>query len=173
MALTDNVPKLKVETSFSQILWAKFQQRRWLVFFKQLQFRGFYTLHPSEELLRLRTLQTTFIKSSSYHDLLQQVSRKLMNTLYDKRDDLSFLFVNIPFICGNSPLYMKFTYHNSYAKACQNYDEFLNSARFLIIWLLPVEDTFPISLQPHVYKFYVGTVGISMYNMRSEVFCVS
>jgi hypothetical protein len=41
-------------------------------------------------------------KSASYLDIL--LNGRLTTTLYDKRDDFDFAFVNIPFPCSNIPL---------------------------------------------------------------------
>ena len=79
--------------------------------------------------------------SSSYLDcFLYTDSRKLTHRLYDKRDDFNFPIVNFPFLSSNIPSAPAYSVYVSqifsYARACSNYQDFMESGRVLTIKLL-------------------------------------
>ena len=69
--------------------------------------------------------------SSSYLDCNLYIdNRKLTSRLYDKRDDFNFPIVNFPFLSS-----LRFT-DNPYARACSNYQDFMEPGKVLTTRLL-------------------------------------
>ena len=67
-------------------------------------------------------------------------SGKLTTRLYDKRDDFNFPIVNFPFLSSNIPsasaygVYLSQLIH--YARACSNYQDFMERGKVLTTMLL-------------------------------------
>ena len=93
-----------------------------------------HLIYPSELEIK-ETTDTT--KSASYLDLCLSINSKgqLNTKLYDKRDDFNFPIVNFPFLSSNIPASPAYGVYISqlirYARACVNYQDFLDRARLL------------------------------------------
>ena len=79
--------------------------------------------------------------SSSYLDCYFYIHNgKLTTRLYDKRDDFNFLIVNFPFLSSNTPSAPAYGVYVSqllrYARACSNYQEFMERGKVLTTKLL-------------------------------------
>lgn len=75
-------------------------------------------------------------KSTSYLDLeLDVANKKILKSLYDKRDNFPFKIVNIPNLSGNVPQdgsYGVFIAQTlRYAKACSKYTDFIEQTLIL------------------------------------------
>ena len=79
--------------------------------------------------------------SSSYLDCFLYIDNgKLATRLYDKRDDFNFPTVNFPFLSSNIPSAPVYGVYISqlirYARACSNYQDFMERGKMLISKLL-------------------------------------
>ena len=79
--------------------------------------------------------------SSSYLDCYLYIDNgKLTTRLYDKRDDFNFPIVNFPFLSSNIPSAPAYGVYVSqlirYARACSNYQDFMERGKVLTIKLL-------------------------------------
>jgi hypothetical protein len=76
-------------------------------------------------------------KSVSYLDIFLNIDSngRLATSLYDKRDDFDFVFINFPFLCSNIPLSPAYGVYVCqlirYAKACFTFEDFSKRGRLL------------------------------------------
>ena len=79
--------------------------------------------------------------SSSFLDCYLYIDNGMLTTrLYDKRDDFNFPIVNVPFLSSNSPSAPVYGVYVSqsirYARACSNYQDFMERGKVLTTKLL-------------------------------------
>ena len=99
---------------------------------------------------------------------------KLTTRLYDKRDDLKFPIVNFPFLSSNIPSAPAYGVYVSqlirYARACSNYQDFMESRKVLTAKLLSQ------GFQKNSKKFYgkhhdlVNPYNVRVSRIVSDVF---
>ena len=118
--------------------------------------------------------------SSSYLDCyLYIVNGELTTRLYDKRDNLNFPIINLPFLSSNIPsapaygVYVAKLIH--YARTCSNYQEFMECGKVLTTKLLSQEYQH-IKLVATLKKFYgrhhdlVNPYNVAVSRIVSDVF---
>lgn len=140
-----------------------------------------HLIYPSE----LEIKDTTDTPSSaSYLDLHLEINDKgqIQSKLYDKRDDFTFPIVNFPFICSNIPAAPAYGVYISqlirYARACCDYNDFLERTRLLTTKLLS-QGFIVHRLKSSLQKFYgrhhelVDRYGVSVSTMRTDIFPMS
>ena len=114
-------------------------------------------------------------RSASYLDLHLEIDSegRLRTKLYDKRDDLNFPIVNLPFICSNIPAAPAHEVYISqlirYSRSCDSYQYFLDRELLLTRKLLN-QGFLLVKLKSSLRKFYgrhhdlVDYYGISVIN---------
>jgi hypothetical protein len=120
-------------------------------------------------------------RSASYLDLHLEFDSegRLRTNLYDKRDDLNFPIVNVPFICSNIPAASAYGVYISqlirYSRVCGSYPDILDNGLLLTRKLL--NQTFLlVKLKSSLRKFYgrhhdlVDRYGISVSQMTTDMF---
>ena len=119
-------------------------------------------IYPNE--LEIKDITDT-VKSSAYLVLHLEIegNGKLLTILYEKRVHFSFRVVNFPFICGNIPSAPAYGLFISqpirYARACQNYVNFLYRARILTSRLFE-QGYVATRLKSSLQKFYDKTLNV-------------
>ena len=95
-------------------------------------------IYPRE--LEIKETTETAAFSSYLYCYLYIDNRKLTTRLYDKRDDLNFPIVNFPFLSSNIPFAPAYGVYFSqlirYARACSNYQDFMEHGKVLTTKLL-------------------------------------
>ena len=113
-------------------------------------------IYHSEHEIKHTIYTGTFI---SYLDLHIEIDieDRLRTKLYEKRDDLSFLILNFPFICSNIPAAPA---HSvcilqmiRYSRACGSYKDFLDRGLLLTMKLLN-KGVLEVKLKASLRKFY-------------------
>ena len=106
---------------------------------KNTKFAEYLVLIYPRELEIKETTETA--ASSSYLECYLYIDNgKLATRLYDKRDDFNFPIVNFPFLSSNIPSALAYGVYVSqlirYAKACSNYQDFMERGKVLTTKLL-------------------------------------
>ena len=140
-----------------------------------------HLIYPGE----LEIKDTTDTPSSaSYLDLHLEINDKgqIQSKLYDKRNDFTFPIVNFPFTDSNIPAAPAYGVYISqlirYARACCDYNDFLERTRLLTTKLLS-QGFIVHRLKSSLQKFYgrhhelVDRYGVSVSTMRTDIFPMS
>ena len=113
-------------------------------------------IYHSEHEIKHTIYTGTFI---SYLDLHIEIDieDRLRTKLYEKRDDLSFLILNFPFICSNIPAapahIVCILQMIRYSRACGSYKDFLDRGLLLTMKLLN-KGVLEVKLKASLRKFY-------------------
>ena len=118
--------------------------------------------------------------SASYLDIHLEIDSegRLITKHYDKRDDLNFPIVNLPFICSNilaTPAYgVYISQLIRYSRACSSYQDFLDRGLLLTMKLLS-QGFLLVKLKSSLRKCYgrhhdlVDRYGISVSQMTTDI----
>ena len=106
---------------------------------KNIKFAEYLEFINPRELEIKKTTETA--ASSSYLDCYLYIDNgKLATRLYDKQDDFNFPIVNFPFLSSNIPSAPAYGVYVSqlisYARACSNYQDFMERGKVLTTKLL-------------------------------------